>query len=105
MLRSSSRLRAFLHLIDLVGDQTVGFAVNCVGSLGVRSVNQAEDLARLLVNPIPFVAHTVLILSLNICLVSLSYIRSCNSTLHVVYVHEPWHGLAPFPVGYRLISP
>src|SRR5919107_1051190 len=56
--------RAFLDLGYLVGDQAVGLAVHGLGRLLVRGLCQAEDLARLFVEPVPEVLDPVLVLDL-----------------------------------------
>src|SRR6478735_12700562 len=45
--------------VDLVRHQPVGLAVDRVGRLGVRCLDEAEDLARALVDPVPQVADAV----------------------------------------------
>ena len=45
--------------VDLVGDQPVRLAVDRVGGLGVGRLDEAEDLARGLVDPVAQVAHAV----------------------------------------------
>jgi hypothetical protein len=48
------------HSVDLVGDQPVGLAVHGGGGLRVRRVDQAEDLALLLLDPLPQAVDVVL---------------------------------------------
>ena len=52
----------FLHLIDGVRDESVGLSVDRVGSLGVRSLDKAEDLSLALVHPVAQIADLVLAL-------------------------------------------
>jgi len=56
--------RTFLDLGYLVGHQTVRLAVDGLGRFLVRGVRQAEDLARLFVEPVLGVLDPVLILDL-----------------------------------------
>ena len=57
---------AFGDLVDLVGDKTMSLAVYLHRRLGIRSIDEAEDLPRLLIDPIPFVVHSVLSLRLRV---------------------------------------
>jgi hypothetical protein len=45
--------------VDLVRDEPVSLPVNGVGGLGVRRVNQTEDLPRFLVHPVAQVVDSV----------------------------------------------
>src|SRR5215212_11847986 len=56
--------RTFLYLGYLVGHKTMRLAVYGLGRFLVRGVRQAEDLARLLVEPVLEVLDPVLVLDL-----------------------------------------
>src|SRR5829696_5494025 len=59
------RLRlAFLNLGDLVGHEPVRLPVNRLGRLLVGGLNEAEDLSRVPVEPVPVVLDPVLVLDL-----------------------------------------
>jgi hypothetical protein len=51
---------------DAVGDQAVGLAVHARRRLGVGRLDQAEDLARGGVDPVPGVLHVVAVLELQV---------------------------------------
>ena len=57
---------AFGDLVDLIGDETIGLAVHSRGRLCIRGIDEAEDLHRLLIDPIPSVVHSVLSLRLRV---------------------------------------
>jgi hypothetical protein len=57
---------AFGDLVDLIGDETMGLAVHPRGRLCIRGIDEAEDLPRLLIDPIPLAVHSVVGLSLQI---------------------------------------
>ncbi len=58
-------------LVDLVGDEAVRLAVHGVGGLRVGGLDEAEDLPRLLVDPVALVLDAVLLLRLQVGLVRL----------------------------------
>jgi len=68
----AGRSGAFLHLVDFVGDQAMGLAVHGLGCRGGRSLNQAEHLAALLVDPVPPVPDLVLALRLQVAMWALA---------------------------------
>jgi hypothetical protein len=57
-------LRAFGDRVDLVGDEPVRLAVHDGRGVGVRGVDQAEDLAVRLIDPVAQVLDTVTALGL-----------------------------------------
>src|SRR3954451_3648833 len=60
---------ALLHGDELVRHETVRLAVHPCGGLGVRGVDQAEDLAGVLVEPVALVVDAVGVLHLEVPLV------------------------------------
>ena len=72
-------------------------AMDSLRSFLVRSFSQAEDLAALLVVPVPVVLDSVLILNFEVLLVGLGH-RLCGQPFHApVVVHKEWHGTdSPF---------
>jgi hypothetical protein len=56
------RLRTFLDLGYLVSDQTMRLAVDGLRRFLVGSFGKAEDLAAVLVEPVPMVGNPVLVL-------------------------------------------
>src|SRR5262249_54572574 len=84
-------LRSFLHFDDLVGDQTVGFAVDRGGGFLARRLHQTEDLARALVVPVAQVADAVLVLDLEILLMRVPDRLGVESVDLVVHVEIKWH--------------
>ncbi len=80
--------RAFLDLGYLVRNQTMRLAVYGLGRFFVGGFYEAEDLARLLVEPVPVVLHPVLVLDFEVLLVGVGY-RLRRQALHApVVVHE-----------------
>jgi hypothetical protein len=62
----SGRLKTFLHLVDLVGHQTVRLAVHSGGSRSGGCLDQAEDFPALLVDPVPQVPDVMAGLDLQV---------------------------------------
>src|SRR5262249_51524429 len=58
----------FLHLDNLIGDESVGLPVNRLCRLFARCLDEAEHLARPLVVPVAQVVHAVLVLNLEVLL-------------------------------------
>jgi hypothetical protein len=85
--------------VDLVGDEPVSLPVNGVGGLGVRRVNQAEDLSRFLVHPVAQVVDSVRCLGGQVGLVGAGGVGLRHPSLDVVDVHEQCHLLVP--LGYE----
>ena len=85
----------------LAPELTIGesLAVNGVGGLGVRRVNQAEDLPRFLVHPVAQVADSVRCLGGQVGLVGAGGVGLRYPSLDVVDVHEQCHLLVP--LGYE----
>lgn len=61
---------AFVNLDDVVGDETVRFAVHSSSRVRVRCLDEAVDGALSLVVPVLLVGHAVLLLNSQVCLVS-----------------------------------
>jgi hypothetical protein len=66
-------LGTFLDLGYLIGPKTVGLHVNGVRRFRTRSFNQAKDLSLLLVEPVLYVVHPVLLLGIEVLHVSVGY--------------------------------
>src|SRR5829696_7346898 len=79
------------HLVDLVSDETVPLTVNAVRRLGVRCFHEAEDLPRLLVDPVALVVDAVLFLHLQILHVRFRDIARRNATVYRVDVEIEGH--------------
>jgi hypothetical protein len=88
-------------LVDGVGDQPVRLAVHGVGRLGVRRLDEAEDLALALVDPVPQVADVVVGLLLQVGGVRVRDVAERDPTVEVVDVHEQWHVVLLFGVVVR----
>src|SRR5215472_7242823 len=82
--------------VDLVGDEPMGFAVHGRCGVGVGSVDQAEDLAVLLVDPVAQVVNAVCILGLHVGGVCLCHVVDGDRAADGVRIHEQCHGLS-FP--------
>src|ERR1700693_5438346 len=67
--RHRKRLLVLLHLVDLLREEAVRFAVNRVRRLGAGRLDQAEDLARLRVVPVLEIANAMLLSRLQVLLV------------------------------------
>ena len=84
--------RPFLDDVDLVGDQAVRLAVDGVGGLRVRGVDEAEDLPRRLVDPVPEVLDPVSALRGEVGGVRLGDVVDADPALDRVDIHEQRHG-------------
>src|SRR3954470_24339123 len=82
---------AFRDGVDLIGDEPVGVAVHGVRGLGGRGVDEAEDLAGALVDPVAKVLDVVVALGGQIGLVGLGDVVDADPAFHVVDVHEQCH--------------
>ena len=78
---------AFGDLVDLIGDETMGLAVHPRGRLGIRSIDEAEDLPRLLIDPIPFVVRSVPSLRLQVRLMRAGDVASSYAAADPVHLH------------------
>src|SRR5438067_12633815 len=92
----------FLDLGDVVRDQTVGLTVNRGRCLLARRVNEAEHLARPLVEPVLQVLDAVPVLNLQISLVGARDRFRGQSVKLVMVIHEEWHPMTSWSCG-RLI--
>src|SRR3954452_9594586 len=79
---------AFGDREDRVGEQSVGLAVYRDRSLGVRCLDQAEDPAVGLVDPVRLVVDAVPPLGLQVGLVGLGDAGGLDRARHGVDVHE-----------------
>src|SRR3990170_1753655 len=95
--RRQSTLRALGNLVDLIGHKTMRFTMYGRRSLGVRSVNETEDLAHSLIDPIVLVVHPILGLGLEISLMRSRDIGCRYSTFHRMYIHIRRHAFASPP--------
>src|SRR3954451_10649468 len=89
-------------LVDLVSDEAVGLAVHGVGGVRVRRIDQAEDLAVGLVDPVALVVDTVVALDRQVGLVRLRDVAGVDRAVHVVNVHVERHIRPPPPNGRTL---
>src|SRR5215213_574904 len=94
--------RAFLDLGYLVGEQAVCLAVDGLGRLLVRGLCQAEDLARLFVEPVPEVLDPVLVQDLLVLPVGVGDRLGGEPFDVLVVVHEHRHRANP---PFRAASP
>src|SRR5687767_1906989 len=93
---TDAALLALLHLVDLFRHEAVRFAVDPMSRLRVRRLDEAEDLARLLVDPIAAVVDPVLTLDLEVLLMGLRHVVGGDPVADVVNVHEQRHVSSPF---------
>src|SRR5688572_10347416 len=105
---SPRRTRACSSLqdrVDLVGHQTVRLAVHGVRGVGVRRLDQAEDLAALLIHPVVEVAHPVTVLDAEVGRVSPCDVGRARAVRQVVVnIHvqrHPSHLLSATTLGGR----
>jgi hypothetical protein len=91
LARGFVALCAFLDLDYVVGHQPVCLAVDCLRSLHVRRVEQAEDLAVLLVEPVLEDLRPVLALGFEIPLVCAGHRFGGRSFYVFVVVHVQRH--------------
>jgi len=78
--------------MDAIGDQPMGFSVDPDRGLGVWCLDQAEDLAALLIHPILEVVDPVLVLGLDVGRMGLGDVlggRAFGKAL--VHIHEQRH--------------
>src|SRR5438309_1021539 len=94
-------LGALLDFVERVGLETVGLAVDAGCRLAVRSIDEAEDLAVLLVHPVMLVVDAVFALDADVRLVG----PGDGLGLHpgdVVHVHVGRHCRSPWIAHRRL---
>ena len=84
-------LCAFLDLDYVVGHQPVCLAVYCLRGLRVRRIEQAEDLAVLLVEPVLKGLRSILVLGFEIPLVCSGHRLGGQSFYVFVVVHVQRH--------------
>src|SRR5664280_1324774 len=90
---------------DLLGEQAVGPAVNRGGSGGVRGVDQAEDFAAGLVDPVAQVVDIVAALQLHGGGVGVRGVAQGERVAPGVHVHEHRHETSPRRAGLLLTTP
>jgi hypothetical protein len=90
-LLARQRGLALLDLVDLVGDEAVRLAMDAVRGLGVGRLDEAEDPAGLLVDPVALVVDAVLALRLDVLHVRVGHVRGRDPSLDLVHVHEERH--------------
>src|SRR5262249_9673957 len=78
--------------VDLVGDEPVRLAVHRRRGVRVRRVDQAKDLAMLLVDPIPQVVNAVGVLGVQVGGVCLRHVVDRDRAINGVRIHEQCHG-------------
>src|SRR5215217_2879837 len=90
-------LRTFLDLDYLLRYKPVSLPVNRFRRFFIGSFGKAEDLARLLVVPVPVILDPVFVLGFKVLLVGLGH-RLCGQPFHApVVIHKEWYRLdSPF---------
>src|SRR5215212_8349980 len=96
-------LGSFLDLDYLLRYEPVSLPVDRFRRFFVWGFGKAEDLARLLVVPVPVILHPVFVLYFKVLLVGLGH-RLCGQPFHAfVVVHKEWHStdspFSRFPSG------
>ncbi|VXB70832.1 hypothetical protein AERO9AM_20707 [Aeromicrobium sp. 9AM] len=90
-----ARDHTFLDRDELVGEQPVRLTVHALGGCGVRSLDEAEHLARVLVEPVLLVVDAVLALDLEVLGMGTGD-GVCGEAFDlVVDVHEQSHEFSP----------
>src|ERR1700745_1209053 len=79
--------------VDLIGYEPVRLAVHAFGGVGVRGIDQAEDLAVLLIHPVAQVMNAVCALGLQVGGVRLRHVVDGDRAAKGVGVHEQCHRL------------
>ena len=77
--------------VDLVRDEPVGLPVHGVGGIRVWCLDEAKDLPRLLIDPVPQIVDAVRTLGGQICPMGAGDIGFRNAALNGVDVHEKRH--------------
>src|SRR5260370_31312860 len=80
-----------LYLNNFLGDKAVGLAVNVVRCLRIRGLNETENLAATVVNPILEVINPVILLHCEIGLVRLRDLFRGDPAAKLVNGHVCWH--------------
>src|SRR5918996_571187 len=88
-------LGSFLDLDYLVRYEPVSLPVDRFRRFLVRGFGKAEDLARLLVVPVPVILDPVFVLDFKILLVGLGHRLSGQPFHPLVVVHKEWHSTDP----------
>jgi hypothetical protein len=82
---------SLFHFVNLVGNEAVRLAVDALGSLFVRGLDQAEDGAAALVKPVLLIADVIRTLGSQVLLVRLSNPFWRCAVYLLVDVHIKWH--------------
>src|SRR5262245_40640535 len=93
--------------VDLIRDKPVRLAVHRGRRFRVRGVDQAEDLAAVLVHPVAQVMNAVSVLGLQVGGVGLGHVVQADRSAERVRVHEQcqgWFLLPSFPVPAGLAA-
>src|SRR5215208_8383105 len=90
-------LGSLLHLDYLLRYEPVSLPVDRLRRFFVWGFGKAEDLARLLVVPVPMILDPVFVLDFEVLLVGLGH-RLCGQPFHApVVIHKEWYRLdSPF---------
>src|SRR5262249_50787324 len=88
-------LHSFLHLNHVIGDKAVRFAVDGDRGFSAGGLDQAEDLAGLLVEPVAHILDAMLFLDLQVGLMRLGDSLGRQPVDMVVNIHEQRHMDAP----------
>src|SRR5215217_7085611 len=91
---------SLVELVDLVGYEAVRFTMHRAGGFRVRRLDEAEDLARLLVDPVALVVDAVFVLRLDVLLMRLRNICGGHLATERVHVHVQRHDPPPCSRGY-----
>src|SRR5215218_9650932 len=96
-------LGSFLDLDYLLRYEPVSLPVDRLRRFFIGSFGKAEDLARLLVVPVPVILNPVFVLGFKVLLVGLGH-RLCGQPFYPpVVIHKEWHSTDPpfsrFPSG------
>jgi hypothetical protein len=79
--------------VDLIGHETVRFAMHPGGGFFVRRFDQARDRPAALVQPVLFVLDPILVLRLNVQSMGLRDIRRRCAVHLLVNIQIQWHFL------------
>src|SRR4029079_2951023 len=92
MSHGAESLLSLLNFVDLVGNEAMRVAVNRVRGFLARRIDEAENLAGLLVDPVAEIADAVPGLLLEILQVRVRNVLCRDASFHVVHVQVERHG-------------